>query len=89
VDDRQNAGVGYDLLARHRTTREQRLVEVKGLHASLAPVWLEQHEWAQAQQRAQDYWLYVVIDCATAPVVAVRAQDPAKRCPVNDLRRVG
>ncbi|MCZ7434509.1 helicase-related protein [Streptomyces sp. WMMC1477] len=77
VDDRQSAGVGYDLLARHRTTREQRLVEVKGLQAGLAPVWLEQHEWAQAQQRGQDYWLYVVVDCATAPAVAVRVQDPA------------
>ncbi len=77
VDDRQSAGVGYDLLARHRTTREQRLVEVKGLQAGLAPVWLEQHEWAQAQQRAHEYWLYVVVDCATAPTVAVRAQNPA------------
>ncbi|HTJ68789.1 MAG TPA: helicase-related protein [Actinospica sp.] len=78
VDDRQTAGVGYDLLARQRTTREQRLVEVKGLHAGLAPVWLEQHEWAQAQQRGQDFWLYVVTDCATSPTVLVRAQDPAK-----------
>lgn len=77
VDDRQTAGVGYDLLARHRTTREQRLVEVKGFHAGLEPVWLEQHEWAQAQQRGQDYWLYVVADCAISPTVLVRAQDPA------------
>ncbi|MFI6059636.1 helicase-related protein [Streptomyces sp. NPDC051286] len=78
VDDRQTAGVGYDLLARHRTTREQRLVEVKGFQRGLKPVWLEQHEWAQAQQRGQDYWLYVVADCATSPTVLVRAQDPAR-----------
>ncbi|MEV0694829.1 helicase-related protein [Streptomyces sp. NPDC050388] len=77
VDDRQTAGVGYDLLARHRTTREQRLIEVKGVQAGLEPVWLEQHEWAQAQQRGQDYWLYVVVDCATSPTVLIRAQDPA------------
>ncbi|MFE1893065.1 helicase-related protein [Streptomyces microflavus] len=77
VDDRQQAGVGYDLLARHRTTREQRLIEVKGIQAGLEPVWLEQHEWAQAQQRGQDYWLYVVVDCASTPTVFVRAQDPA------------
>ena len=67
VDDRQTAGVGYDLLARHRITREQRLIEVKGFHAGLEPVWLEQHEWAQAQQRGQEYWLYVVTDCASSP----------------------
>ena len=77
VDDRQTAGVGYDLFARHKTTGEQRLVEVKGLQNELRPVWLEQHEWAQAQQRGEDYWLYVVTYCATAPLVAVRAKDPA------------
>ena len=77
VDDRQTAGVGYDLLARHPSTGDQRLIEVKGFQAGLMPVWLEQHEWAQAQQRGQDYWLYVVTSCATAPTVLLRAQDPA------------
>ncbi|WP_159000922.1 helicase-related protein [Streptomyces sp. SBT349] len=77
VDDRQTAGVGYDLLARHSQRGEQRLIEVKGLVDDLRPVWLEQHEWAQAQQRGPDYWLYVVTGCATHPVVTIRAQDPA------------
>jgi hypothetical protein len=86
VDDRQTAGVGYDLLARHRTTREQRLVEVKGFHADLEPVWLEQHEWAQAQQRGADYWLYVVIECASLPTVVVRAQDPAAKLAAGPRR---
>ena len=101
VDDRQTAGVGYDLLARHRTTHEQRLVEVKGFQGGLAPVWLEQHEWAQAQQRGADYWLYVAVDCASSPRVVVRAQDPAGQLAsgprrierfqikVGDLRRLG
>ncbi len=100
VDDRQTAGVGYDLLARHCTTREQRLVEVKGFQAGLAPVWLEQHEWAQAQQRGDEYWLYVVANCATSPTVVVRGQDPAAQLAsgprrierfqikVTDLRRL-
>jgi superfamily II DNA or RNA helicase len=79
VDDRQTAGVGYDLLARHRVTREQRLVEVKGFQAGLEPVWLEQHEWAQAQQRGAEYWLYVVVDCASSPTTVVRAQNPAAK----------
>jgi hypothetical protein len=77
VDDRQTAGVGYDLFARHPLTGEQRLVEVKGFQAGLAAVWLEQHEWAQAQQRGEDYWLYVVTGCGTAPTVVLRARDPA------------
>jgi superfamily II DNA or RNA helicase len=86
VDDRQTAGLGYDLLARHRRTNEQRLVEVKGLAGSLGPVWLEQNEWAQAQQRGPDYWLYVVADCAASPTVVVRAQDPATQ--VGGPRRI-
>lgn len=77
VDDRQTAGVGYDLFARHPLTGEQQLIEVKGFQTGLAAVWLEQHEWAQAQQRGEDYWLYVVTDCATAPTVVLRARDPA------------
>ena len=77
VDDRQTAGVGYDLLARHRHTGEQRMVEVKGHLNQLGPVWLEQNEWAQALQRGDDYWLYVVDDCATSATVRVRAQNPA------------
>ena len=77
VDDRQSAGVGYDLYARHRITREQRLVEVKGLHAGIRPLWLEQNEWAQAQQRGSEYWLYVVAACSTKPTVQLRLRDPA------------
>lgn len=77
VDDRQTAGVGYDLLARHGRTGEQRCVEVKGHTGPLGPVWMEQNEWAQALQRSTDYWLYVVDDCGTRPTVRVRTQDPA------------
>ena len=100
VDDRQTARLGYDLLARRPGTTDQRLVEVKGFTAELAPVVLEQHEWAQAQQRGADYWLYVVLDCATKPRVVIRCQDPAGtlstgpklierfKIPVSELRRL-
>jgi hypothetical protein len=77
VDDRQTAGLGYDLYARHRSTREQRLVEVKGVQGPLRAVWLEQNEWAQAQQRGAEYWLYVVDNCASNPTVRLRQRDPA------------
>ena len=87
VDDRQTAKLGYDLLARHRRTAEQRMVEVKGLLGALTAVWMEQNEWAQAQQRGNDYWLYVVTDCGAAPVVSVRAQDPAAQVGAN-IRRI-
>jgi hypothetical protein len=78
VDDRQTAGVGYDLLARHRSSGDQRCVEVKGFTAAMGPVWLEENEWTQALQRGNDYWLYVVDDCASRPTVRVRAKNPAE-----------
>ncbi|MBM1169934.1 helicase-related protein [Microvirga arabica] len=78
VDDRQTAGVGYDLLARHRHNGDQRCIEVKGFTGAMGPVWLEQNEWAQALQRGDDYWLYVVDDCASHPTVRVRAKSPAE-----------
>jgi len=77
VDDRQTAGLGYDLLARKPGTTNQRLIEVKGFASDICPVVLEQHEWAQAQQRGSEYWLYVVLYCATGPKVMIRCQDPA------------
>lgn len=86
VDDRQTAHVGYDLFARHPHTGEQRLVEVKGFQDRLEAVWLEQHEWAQAQQRGEDYWLYVVTNCAAAPTVILRAQDPAAQLAAGPRR---
>lgn len=99
VDDRQTAGLGYDLYVRHRTTREQRLVEVKGLHGDLRAVWLEQNEWAQAQQHKNEYWLYIVDSCASLPILRLRIQDPARvlggsrrierfQVSVSDLKRL-
>jgi superfamily II DNA or RNA helicase len=79
VDDRQTAGLGYDLFARR--AGDQRLVEVKGFKDDLKPVTLEQYEWAQAQQRGSDYWLYVVVNCATEPAVLLRVKDPAATFP--------
>jgi superfamily II DNA or RNA helicase len=99
VDDRQTARLGYDLYARHPNTREQRLVEVKGVQGPLRAVWLEQNEWAQAQQRGKEYWLYIVDSCATVPIVRLRQQDPAAvlgaprrieryQIPLSELRRL-
>lgn len=99
VDDRQTAGLGYDLYARHRVTREQRLIEVKGQLTALAAVTLESNEWAQAMQRGDEYWLYIVTNCETVPTLTVTIQDPAGalhnaphlierfKIPVSQLRR--
>ncbi len=38
---------------------------------------MESNEWAQAMQRGDEYWLYVVTRCATSPTLSVVIQDPA------------
>jgi len=79
VEDVQTARVGYDLRATHKKTGVHRCVEVKGFTGPMGPVWLEQNEWAQALQRGDDYWLYVVDDCGSgSATVRVRVQNPAK-----------
>jgi SNF2 family DNA or RNA helicase len=78
VDDRQTARVGYDLLARHPHSGDQRCVEVKGFTRTIGAVWLEQNEWAQALQRGEYYWLYVVDECATEPTIQIRVKNPAE-----------
>ncbi|MFC7646726.1 protein NO VEIN domain-containing protein [Streptosporangium lutulentum] len=75
------------------------MVEVKGVQGPLRAVWLEQNEWAQAQQRGSEYWLYVVDSCVTKPAVRLRQQDPAAvlggprrierfQIPLSELKRL-
>ena len=66
---------------------------------TLGPVTLESNEWAQAMQRGNEYWLYVVTNCGRSPTLTVTIQDPAGtlhdgprlierfKIPVSQLRR--
>ena len=65
---------GFDLLT-HRTDGEQRGIEVKGRRA-VGDVELKENEWAKAANLRDDYWLYVVYDCAAAHPRLLRVQDP-------------
>ena len=64
VTDVHTEGHGYDLRAERGS--EQRCVEVKGRagKASSAGITLTGGELVQAAQRGDDYWLYVVDECA-------------------------
>jgi superfamily II DNA or RNA helicase/transcriptional regulator with XRE-family HTH domain len=64
---------GFDLLS-HRTDHK-RCIEVKG-RRSIGDIELTENEWAKAANLRQDYWLYVVYDCATAHPRLLRVQDP-------------
>ena len=65
---------GFDLLSRHPETG-QRAIEVKG-RAYSGGIELSENEWAQACNRRDGYWLYVVFDCATPRPRLVRVCDP-------------
>src|SRR5690606_6199822 len=65
---------GFDLLSR-RSDGEQRCIEVKG-RRGVGNVELKENEWAKAANLRDQYWLYVVYDCAAAHPRLLRVQDP-------------
>ena len=70
---------GFDLKSRHPADAdgsvEERAIEVKG-RAGSGNVHVSENEWARACNLRDDYWLYVVYDCATPRPRLVRVQDP-------------
>ena len=65
---------GFDLLSR-RTKGERRAIEVKG-RASTGGIEMSDNEWAKACNLRDEYWLYVVFDCATPHPRLMRVRDP-------------
>ncbi len=63
---------GYDILS--ESQRERRLIEVKSF-ATTGPVEISSNEWRTAMQEREDYYLYVVEQTNTTPLVTV-IQDP-------------
>ncbi len=73
---------GFDLISRRvhpedpQTAIEVRFIEVKG-RAGIGEVALSSNEYKTAERLKNDYWLYVVYNCATNPEVHV-IQDPIR-----------
>jgi hypothetical protein len=82
VESVENENRGYDLLSKRPHPSEPgvfvqaRFIEVKG-RAGTGEVALTANEYRTAQRLGEDYWLYVVFDCATTPSFHT-IQDPAK-----------
>jgi len=64
---------GFDLWSIR--PNEKRCIEVKG-RAGTAEIEISANEWAKACNLRDQYWLYVVYDCATPNPRLVRIQDP-------------
>ena len=67
---------GFDLISRRmhledpQTAVELRFIEVKG-RAGVGEIALSDNEYKTAQRLKDDYWLYVVFNCATAPELRI------------------
>jgi superfamily II DNA or RNA helicase len=76
-----SSNLGYDV--RSLGPGELRYIEVKGRKGSGA-VMLTSNEWIKAARFGREYWLYVVLDCATPHPRLIRIQDPAKNLTVDE-----
>jgi superfamily II DNA or RNA helicase len=67
---------GFDILSRHPKGGSVRFIEVKG-RSGVGAVVLTPNEYKTAERLRNDYWLYVVFDCATRPRL-IPIQDPVR-----------
>jgi Protein NO VEIN, C-terminal len=73
---------GFDLISRRvpsevsQGSTESRFIEVKG-RAAVGEIALTANEYKTAQRLGEDYWLYVVFNCAATPQVTT-IQNPAR-----------
>lgn len=65
---------GFDLLSL-RPGNERRSIEVKG-RAGVGEIDVSENEWAKACILREEYWLYVVFDCASPRPRLIRVHDP-------------
>ncbi|MGI9067638.1 MAG: DUF3883 domain-containing protein [Pyrinomonadaceae bacterium] len=73
---------GFDLISRRTVAADQRemietrFIEVKG-RAAVGEIALTANEYKKAQRLGEDYWLYVVFNCASQPKVTL-IRNPAR-----------
>lgn len=83
VESVESQNLGYDLKARKADPKDPaiatsiRFVEVKG-RAFVGEIALTQNEYKTAERLRQDYWLYVVFQCATDKPSLNTVRDPVR-----------
>ena len=78
VFDVHEKNLGYDITSLDLQSGELRLIEIKGIGDSTGTVLLTPNERRVAQDRRDCYWLYIVTNCSTAPVLQEPLRDPAR-----------
>ena len=76
---------GFDLLATD-SDGSKRHIEVKG-RAGRAEIRMEDNEWKAACHLDDEFWLYVVYNCATPNPQLLRVQDPFRRLIASSTNR--
>lgn len=86
VESVESENRGFDLISRSRDplNPQVRFIEVKG-RASIGGIALTDNEYKTADRLKDDYWLYVVYNCATAPELH-RVKDPTRMDWVSRIR---
>jgi len=87
VYDVHEKDLGYDVTSLDLSSGELRLIEVKGLSASTGTIILTPNERRVAEDRRDCYWLYIVTECKTSPVLQEPIRDPA-RFPWHEVVKV-
>ena len=78
VYDVHEENLGYDVTSLDVESGDLRLIEVKGLAAETGTILLTPNERRVAEDRRDCYWLYIVTNCADAPILQKSIQDPAR-----------
>ncbi len=78
VYDVHEKNLGYDITSLDLNSGELRLIEVKGIGNSTGTILLTPNERRVAEDRRDCYWLYVVTNCTTGPVLQDPIKDPAR-----------
>jgi len=78
VADVHEKNLGYDITSLDTNSGDLRLIEIKGIGAEGGTIILTPNERRVAEDRPDCYWLYVVTNCSTKPVMQKPISDPAK-----------
>ncbi len=76
VEDVSAKNLGYDVTSLDTRSGEMRLIEVKGLAAVTGTILWSPNEKRVAEDRRDCYWLYVVTNCSTTPILQDPVYDP-------------
>jgi hypothetical protein len=78
VYDVHEKDLGYDITSLDLNSGELRLIEVKGLAAETGTILWTPNEKRAAEDRRDCYWLYIVTNCATSPMLQQPVKDPTQ-----------